>query len=87
MRRCNRDNKGRFTSHEWNISYMEALSRSSIKMQPVIRKCSRCPLTDEVESFACIAARTDPKDRWMIPVDILPVENEILVDAEFIEAA
>ncbi len=88
MVRCNRDNKGRFTEHLWPVSWLDATSRSSKELRVVKRICLKCGLIDEIESFACMASKAAPADKWMYDIaEVLAEENEILADIPFVEVA
>ena len=77
MSRCIRDVNGRFAKHEPDMSFLEAVSKDA---EFVI--CKRCGRKTIITGLMKLCAKQQK-------IDILPImkeSNEILEDAEFIEA-
>lgn len=87
MIRCIRDNKGRFTKHEWDIPYFDGIAISNREMRKVVRNCGRCGQTQEIQGYRYLVSITPEENKWLIPVDVMDEKNEILTGAEWIEAA
>ncbi len=77
MRRCIRD-KGRFAKHRFDISFLEAVNKNIDYMT-----CIRCGLKRFITALMKVAAKMKPQ---LEIYEILPENNEIVENAEFVKA-
>lgn len=83
MIRCNRDNKGRFARHQWDMSFMQAISSDA-----EFRTCIRCgaqPLITKLVRY--MAKKQDQIDTFLDGIcNVMGEKNEILTDMPWKEA-